>query len=119
MIVKNDKINSDKNLKGIFKCIEDNFRQLFNTDDFTDVYNTLKEQITALEDKLSDMCRQLKYKDITIRSLQENMIKNQVHKIPQYQKTILELNEKVEELQKENKRLRELLEKNNIKSIDD
>ena len=75
----------------------------------SNIYENYQEIIKYKDGQLTDLEKRIEEQVFTIRSLQENMLKSQVHKIPQYQKTIMFLNESVRKLQDENDSLKEKL----------
>lgn len=68
--------------------------------------DNLKKIISFQEQQIKNLEETIKNQSLTIKSLQENMVESQVHKIPQYQKTIAFLHESMSKLQEENEDLK-------------
>jgi uncharacterized coiled-coil protein SlyX len=101
---ENSRLRRDN--EALLKSLENKAKQVqFKTSSDVDVDN-LKKLIIFQEQQIRNLEEKLKYQAQTIKSLQENMVDSQVHKIPQYQKTIVFLNESVNKLQEENEVLK-------------
>jgi uncharacterized coiled-coil protein SlyX len=68
--------------------------------------DNLKKIISFQEQQIKNLEETIKNQSLTIKSLQENMVESQIHKIPQYQKTIMFLHESMSKLQEENEDLK-------------
>jgi hypothetical protein len=91
--------------EALLKSLENNAKLIPKTSSEVDIEN-MKKLITFQEQQIRSLEEKLKNQAQTIKSLQENMVESQVHKIPQYQKTIIFLNESVNKLQEENEVLK-------------
>lgn len=102
---ENQKLKKDKDmLMNATQRLEDKFNS-----DKTAIseLETLKKAIQHKDREIERLTNTIENQNLTIKSLQESILDNEVHKIPKMQKTILFLRGMVEELEREVKKLRE------------
>ena len=108
---ENDRLRHDNTM--LLKALQENEQRLKNNikpcPSDADV-KELRESSAFKDAQIETLSKQIANQLNTIRGLQESVIASQVHKIPQYQKTINFLNESVRNLQEENEQLKKKLE---------
>lgn len=101
---ENAKLRRDN--EALLQMLESKAKQESNKPVVNMDIENLKKIITFQEQQIKNLEETIKNQSLTIKSLQENMVESQVHKIPQYQKTIVFLHETMNKLQEENEDLK-------------